>query len=291
MADPLTAEVAEQPQIAEQPEVASGPPAEPRDSGPHRGKFRFVYLLLGILLGGAIAGFVVLLARGGPAEGPIWSAWRPEGDDAEKAQQIAGFVGSRYRLESGSQLVSVQAAPLRVSDVPIGAIAIRRPPGLEASESIEGFPPDNTSVYILCGLGEACAIEEGEPSAERLRLLKREALELALYSFRYLDRDRVVAFLPPAPGEQASFALFFQRGAFEPELDRPLRATLPAELPPLPQAIAPSEVVTIDRLTDPSFYRFSFQQLQDGTAVLIFDDPTIPVPEEEQPAEGGTTTQ
>jgi hypothetical protein len=258
---------------------------------PHRGKFRFVYLLLGVVLGAALAGLVVLLVRGGPGEGPIWSAWRPEGDDAEMAQQIAGFVGSRYRLESGSQLVAVQAAPLRVQDVPIGAIAIRRPPGLEASESIEGFPPDNTSVYILCGLGEACAIEEGEPSAERLRLLKREALELALYSFRYLDRDRVVVFLPPSPGEQASFALFFQRGAFEPQLDRPLRATLPAELPPLPHAIAPSEVITIDRLTDPSFYRFSFTQLQDGTAVLVLDDPTIPVPAEEQPAAEGTTTQ
>jgi hypothetical protein len=32
-------------------------------------------------------------------------------------------------------------------------------------------------------------------------------------------------------------------------------------------------------------------QLQDGTAVLVLDDPTIPVPAEEQPAAEGTTTQ
>jgi hypothetical protein len=126
VADNLTTQTAE---VGEKSEAASGPPAELRDSGPHRGKFRVVYLLLGIVLGGAIAGLGVLLARGGPAEGPIWSAWRPEGDDAEMAQQIAGFVGSRYRLDNGSQLVSVQAAPLRVQDVPIGAIAIRRARG------------------------------------------------------------------------------------------------------------------------------------------------------------------
>jgi hypothetical protein len=282
--------ISEDLQTAEPSEGAATPVEESREPGHHRGKFRAVYLLLGVVLGVAIAGFVALLVRGGPDPGPPWSAWQPQGTTAEKAQQIADYVGSSYRLESGGQLVSVQAAPLRVEDVPIGAVAIRRPPGLEESEAIDVFPPDKTSVYILCGLGEACSIEEGQPSPERLRLLKREALELALYTFRYLDRNAVVVFLPPAPGEEAAFALYFRRGAFEPELNRPLRLTLPAELPPLPHAIAPAEVLTIDRLTDPSFFRFSFQRLQDGTAVLVLDDPTLPPPEE-QPAEEGTTTQ
>jgi hypothetical protein len=104
-----------------------------------------------------------------------------------------------------------------------------------------------------------------------------------------------VAFLPPAPGEQPSLALFFRRDDLEAELDQPLRATLPAAVPPAPEEIPASEVVTIDRLTSASLFRFQFQQLQDGTAVLVLNDLSLPVLQTEtQPAEtgaGATTAQ
>ena len=42
----------------------------------------------------------------------------------------------------------------------------------------------------------------GKPSQERLKVLHREALELALYTFRYLpDVEGVVTLLPPPPPE------------------------------------------------------------------------------------------
>jgi hypothetical protein len=116
-------------------------------------------------------------------------------------------------------------------------------------------------------------------------------------TLRYVEgTNYVVAFLPPAPGEQASLALFFRRGDLEAALDQPLRTTLPAAIPPPPDRIAPSEIVTIDRLTGANLFRFEFQQLQDGTAVLVLNDPTLPVPEPQtQPAEttgtGDTTAQ
>ena len=54
--------------------------------------------------------------------------------------------------------------------------------------------------YTLGGFGEEGALKDSKPSKERHRLLRREALELALYSFRYLpDVTMVVALLPPAP--------------------------------------------------------------------------------------------
>jgi hypothetical protein len=260
----------------------AGQAVEPRGSKPHWKRFLLIYAALALVLAGAAGALVLLLAKGGPDEGPAWSAWRPEGDEDQMAQQIAAHVASGYRLPSGQQLVSVQAAPPRVQNVPLGAIAIRRPPGLSPDEAITVLPVDNTVVYILCGLGQNCAIEEGEPSTERLLLLRREALELALYTFRYLEKDRVVAFLPPPPGQQPSFALFFQRGDLTTEIDQPLRTTLPHEQPPQPEAILPAEIATIDRLTEPRFFRFSFQQLQDGTAVLVLDDPSLPPPEQQQ---------
>lgn len=270
--------------------------APPRSGGrSYRGRFGVVYAALGLVLGVAIAGFIVLAVQPGKAPEAAWSSWRPEGDSQEEAQQIADYVAPRYRLPSGRQLVSVQATPPRVQDVPIGAIAIQSSPSgaRYSGNSIPVFAADNSVVYILCGLGQDCAIEEGTPSAERLRLLRREGLELALYTFRYLDgKDSVVAFLPPKSGEKPSFALFFQRGELAPELKQPLSATLPDPAPPLQDQISPTEVGTIDRLTAPRLFRYSFLQGQDGTAFLVLDDPTTPAPAQTQDSsQQGATTQ
>jgi hypothetical protein len=273
--------------------AAERPPSQPRRGGSFRGRFLVFYGLLAVVLAAAIVGLVVVLGRPGAEPEAAWSAWSPESSaETPVPQQIADYVGAQYHLPDGQQLVGVQAAPPRVQDVPIGAIATRKPPAAGSTEPlIDIFPTEETAVYILCGLGENCAIQGGSPSAERLRLLRRESLELALYTFRYVDgTNYVVAFLPPAPGEQPSLALLFRRGDLEAELGRPLRVTLPATVPPQPNQIAPSEVVTIDRLTNASLFRFQFQQLQDGTAVLVLNDPTLPVPEETETQPAETTT-
>lgn len=284
------------PAVAEPAAAGDGAPSpvRPRASRSFRGRFLAVYGVLAVALAAAAAGLVFLLDQPGAEPDVAWSAWSPEGEtETPVPQQIADHVGAQYRLGDGQQLVGIQAAPPRVQDVPVGAIATRKPPQAGSSEPlIDIFPTEETAVYILCGLGENCAIQGGTPSTERLRLLRRESLELALYTFRYVEgMNYVVAFLPPAPGEQPSFALFFRRGDLEAELDRPLRTTLPAPIPPPPEQIAPSEIVTIDRLTGTSLFRFQFQQLQDGTAVLVLNDPTLPIPETETgPGQTGETT-
>ena len=49
-------------------------------------------------------------------------------------------------------------------------------------------------------LGKGGRLRDSKPSKARHRLLRREALELALYSFRYLpDVTMVVTLMPPAP--------------------------------------------------------------------------------------------
>jgi len=296
MGDPggLAPDVLEEPAGTGDPAVAT-PAARagaPRGEKVHRRRFVLVYSLLGVVLAGAIAGLVVVALEPGKSKGPLWSAWQPTAtSEADRAREIADHVAAQYRLESGSQLVGVQAAPPRVQDIPLGAIAVRRPPGFDPDNAVTVLPVDGTIVYILCGLGPECAIAEGDPSLERLRLLRREALELALYSFRYLgDVSQVVAFLPPSPGETASFALLFRRGELSAALERPLRSILPVEPAPLPEEIGASETAAIDRLTGPAFFRFSFQQLQDGTAVLVLDDPTLPPPEAEE-SDGTQATQ
>ena len=61
----------------------------------------------------------------------------------------------------------------------------------------------------MCGLGGACAIK-GKASTTRFMLVRREALELALYTFKYDgDVDSVVV-LPPTKTDD-TVALLFRR--------------------------------------------------------------------------------
>ncbi len=61
------------------------------------------------------------------------------------------------------------------------------------------------SSTTLNGLGDNGSIKGGTPSETRLKVIQREALELALYTFRYLpDAESVTVLLPPPPPTDAS---------------------------------------------------------------------------------------
>ncbi len=78
-------------------------------------------------------------------------------------------------------------------------VAVRPSPTSSQVSLLSG----NTIAYNLCGIGgKNCAIGVGKPSTNRLLLLRREALELALYTFRYIGgTQNVVAILPPGHTE------------------------------------------------------------------------------------------
>ena len=248
---------------------------EQRRSRPYAGRFRLAYAALALLLAAAAAGLVLLLARPGLTPRPAWSAWQPTGTGLDRANEIAAFVSRQYRLPSGSQLVAVRAGPPLVQNVPITTIALSSPSATGTRRDISVLPAQNSIVYVLCGLGPRCAIREGKASRARLRLLERETLELALYTFAYMsDVDSVIAFLPPRRGDRPTLSMFFRRSELEAELERPLRETLPGGTTPGPASVPPGEAVTISRLTDGHLFRFQFQPLADGGLVLVLDPPT-----------------
>ena len=144
-----------------------------------------------------MAGGVLLAAWTRRLERPAgWSVWQPDGDDrVAAAKQIAEHVGPQYRLGDGDQLVAVQAGPLEIADLPL-SVALRSSANGGDIQLIDG----KGVMYTLNGLGPRGSITRGTPSEERHLLLRREALELALYTFRYRDDvDIVVALLPPPP--------------------------------------------------------------------------------------------
>jgi hypothetical protein len=254
----------------------------PRRTGGSRYRRRFavIYVLLALVTGVGVGALIVLLARPDAAPEQAWSAWEPNGSETARVRQIADHVAQGYRTPSGEQLVVALGGPPTVgagsdseSPIPIRAIAVRPDTSRGQAEEgdIEIHDARNSMQYILCGLGEACAIA-GQASQARHSLLRREALELALYTFKYVDDvDSVTVFLPPPPGGQsAATAVFLRRGDVKSELSQPLRRTLSPGAPPLGE-IPAAELQTLNRITLSRLYQFEYTQAQDLSAVLVLD--------------------
>jgi hypothetical protein len=240
--------------------------------GPHRLKFVLVYISLAILLGGAIAATVVMLNRSGPHSTGGWSEWRPTATGTDGATQIAQYVGPRYKLDNGKQLVGVLASPPEVQRLPLSFVVVKAPTNSAAQDQV--FSAGKDAVYYLCGLGQSCAISEGTPSVARAQLLRREALELALYTFKYIpDTNDVIAFFPPKLGDQPKYVLYFHKQDFQRQLSHPLAQTLGSLTPPAVGKMPQAQGDIVDHLTDPQLYGFELQQLQDGSAVLVLSKP------------------
>jgi hypothetical protein len=242
-------------------------PIEPPQQ--HRFRFGMLYLLLAMVLGAAIAG-VALYATDTIAPGAAWSAWEPGGGGLGRANQISAHVAKEYHLPSGGQLVEVFAKPPSVSpadqQIPLHWVVVSRANSNDDPISIDA---GNTIQYSLCGLGDNCAIAKGTPSVQRGTLVRREILELALYSFKYMpDVKNVIAFMPPTPGAQPKYAVFLRRDDLANYLKQPLARTLDAKTP-LPNSITRNEQQTIDATTESKVYTFGLSQAQNGDAVLV----------------------
>jgi hypothetical protein len=253
----------------------------------HAPRFR---LILGALIGvaiGAIGATLVLVSGQGPStHSDAWSSWQPSTSSiGDGAQQIADHVAPTYRQQGGDQLVGVTGGPLKVAASP-DPLPAKIAVASQDTTKI-GIVRGSTAMYNLCGLGSRCAINRGKPSAQRFLLLRREALELALYSFRYLDVANVVALLPPAPGQKPQNAVFFQRSEFKKVLDQPISQVLPSPPPSIVGLTDTPQGKLISTVTAPSVYCFSFQQAQDLSAFLVLQKPATNA---KQPCAAALTT-
>jgi hypothetical protein len=257
------------------------PPAEPEElateaspelvaagTPPHAARFQFVY---GVLIGVGIAALAaaVLAFSGSDSHQQLalsnWSAWHPTAGSGDPVQQIVDHVAPEYRLASGHQAVAVTGGPSEIQGIPL-VVALRSDPAHNGDVSI--LDHDNVVLYRMCGLGKDCSIAEGKPSVARGLLLRREALELALYTFNYVkDIDAVTVLFPPAKDAKthklSHIALLFRQQDVQPSLQNPLVDTLPGPTPSMRNLMKSKNLPVVDSITRP--LQFDFSVTQDNT--------------------------
>jgi len=269
-------------------------PAAPVPPSPFRARFGFV---TGVLLGCGIAAAVVLLVlltsgTRTPEDGLArdWSTWHPDTIATfNGADEIAKHVQATYRNEKNKPLASVTGGPIAFGQIPL-IVAIL------SGDNVEIL--NGTGVqYTLGGSGKDGLLRDSAPSKARHRLLRREALELALYSFRYLpDVTMVVTLMPPAPGPEQvrptpkgkkaaaaaakkkhpryqQQAIFYRPGDLKPQLQVPLKFTLAPKVPGI-DSLSGQEARRVDSLTLSNLFEYVRQPGQDGRYYLALKRPS-----------------
>jgi hypothetical protein len=233
----------------------------------HVHKFRLVTAALAGFGLAAVAAAAIFLVAGRPPKPPEWSPWKPTASGEDAIAQIADHIAPNYRMTDGQQLVAVEGGPLQIQGLPVRVV-------LHPNQTDYTPLTGKGALFILCGMGTKCSIKSGKPTVERMLLLRREALELALYTFRYVkDMTQVVVLMPPAPKKDPTVAMLFRRGDVGQQLTRPLQFTLPSPPPSIPALRAGATKDFIDRLTGREVFDFQWQQAQDASVFLFLAPP------------------
>jgi hypothetical protein len=237
---------------------------------PYRRHFGLLYVVLAVVLGAAGATVVYALVRPGYQPPPPWSDWQPRGDLAARVTSIQTYVSQHYRLTNGQPLVNVRGAPLQTAEgQPVAAYLVRTQTPVGEQDVVINAG-DGIS-FSLFGNGKNGSISFGKPSVERGRIVRREALELALYTLEYAHEvGSIVVYLPPLPKGQRREALLFRRASLADQLEAPLAETLDqSSFNTLSGGASSREARLLDSLTLPRLYSFEYRQDSSGVQLLV----------------------
>ena len=264
--------------------------AERAHSSAYYTRFSLAYTLLIVLAVAGVAALVLLLLHPGAPASPRWSRFVPSGASLDMERQIATKVSSEYKAAPGSLLVTVFPGPLQAPgvvqgtngpqsvQVPVSLIAVQ--PDVSTGQHEQGdftfYQPDSTVGYEMCGFSDTqqnCAAPSAS-GADPEPLLRREALELALYTLKYVPgTNAVVTYLPPTSDPQApARAVFVTRKDVQQNLHLPLARTLAPRKILLTALVVPDrgKVAALSHL-----FTTSYQTLpSDGTAALTLTPAT-----------------
>lgn len=266
--------------------VVGGTLADPPRRSLAGRRFTLIFAALGVVAVAAVVVLATLLVREPGSTAALqerWADFQPSGSSYARTQDIADHVSKKYTLDSGAQLAAAIAGPPVItsnqpegsSQILVSTIAITPDLPAGGSSSVRDIVlvnGQNSVQYMLCGYGQNCSIATGQPSVERHTLLRREAVELALYTFKFLPTiDSVSVFLPPRPDNSAAPTMvFLQRRDVTTLLGKPLEESLAGQAPRIGKMDA-NELALVNRVTGTHLYQYNYTQAQDGSAVMLLD--------------------
>lgn len=270
------------------PVVSSGTQDLPRVRSPHAPRFRVVLAVLSVVAVCAIAVAVVVASQDNSRTNVVgtanWSSWAPDSSGSTGITEIAQHVAPYYRVTGAQQLDVI--TPLQLSQTTAAGttsgsgITVAVNEGSSKSQSL-GLLNGRTVAYNVCGLGAKDCELAGAASTNRMLLLRREGLELALYTFEYISGSQnVVIVLPPghtvtstgASEKGVTVALLFVRKELQPLLSVPLSRTLqeyPPELSQLTTWSKTEEAGLVDQITAHGLFSSQVESLQVGGNALV----------------------
>jgi hypothetical protein len=249
----------------------------------HAQKFWIAYLALAIILGGAAGAAIVASDNKhndtATATGRF-SDWQPSGIGSTAVRQIAAHVGPEYRLPNGKQMVNIIAhTPALANGLQEYAISAIEVESDTTSTPTEIFGVGTGVMYLLCGSASDCAISPGKATFARGQLIRREALELALLTFKYVDGvQTVLVSLPHPAGSQSSRFMVLRLDDVAPILGQPMRASIGPARKVKPGSLTKKEGNSVDAASVKRVFELSqTQQLSDGSLALVLAPEALPV--------------
>jgi len=232
----------------------------------YRGRFLAAYVALIVLAGVGVGAAITVWTRPEPKPPPIWSTWKPEGStQLQKVRSIASHVGASYTKPPSDPLVQVRGGPLVLGGQEL-LLATRPDTKAQSVDIVDGA----TVEYSLCGTAENCAVK-GVPQGQVGVLTRREALELALYTFKYVPNvQNVVVFMPPVFEKERTRVVLIRRKEVTKLLNTPLA------LPGHRDKTTTRDAESIALATDPYVYHFELATVgEQSTPALVVNPMNI----------------
>jgi hypothetical protein len=252
-----------------------------RPQAVHGGRFMVGYAVIVVMVLAALL-TIGFMSRGSSTSSTTAAGGlTTEEGGFQRAREIATEIARQYRGANGEQLVAVTAQTGEVSGLPLQYIALRHGRNRQLTQGdVSVVTPGETALFSFCGLaGEQNCALPGQPTPQRLMLLRREAVELSYYTFKLLPEiQTVVSLLPPVPRGEGqppqTFAVYFQRRHMEGLLGGELTTALPEKPPFADGDLTPGEADMINRLTETRLFTSSFEQLPTQGVMLSLSPPS-----------------
>jgi hypothetical protein len=214
-------------------------------------RFGLAYLVLAVAVGVAVGLGIVLIGRSSSHHKTTGvKSFHPTASGELGAKQIAAEVGVKYRQPNGQPLTAVVGERPNYQGAPLSYYLIR-PHDAQYPKDVGYFPVGNGIMYSMCAFSASCTTTAAGNDLQENLLLKREALELSLNTFKFDGSvQTVTTLLPPFRQGQnlTTFAIIFTRRELARWIHRPMSSLLTKRGPIEPGQIPNSESERINSI-------------------------------------------